>query len=152
MRRNFVSLLALTVGVVTGAVGAEAEEVASPLRETVERHLDSVERRDLQTLIDTITTGKELPLIFPDGEKLDTRRQFVDLHKAWFADDSWRMQMELIDLIETTELGHALVRYRYTTVEGSKAETRENWLALTFAKEEGSWRLVFDQNTPIGQR
>jgi hypothetical protein len=24
-----------------------------------------------------------------------------------------------------------------------------NWLALTFALEDGAWRLVFDQNTPV---
>lgn len=131
-------------------VTAPAEIPAPPLRDAVETHLAAIPERDLDALLATVTTGNELTLIFPEGEKLDTRQQYVDFHKEWFADDSWKFQGEIVDLIEAPGLGHALVRYRYdaTNADGSP-RSNINWLALTFALQQGQWRLVFDQNTRI---
>ena len=148
MHRKLSLLAALSI--LGGPAAAAAADSACSLRETVTEHLRAVEARDLSALLETITAGEALPLLFGDGRKLDTRREFVALHEAWFADDSWRMQMRLESLIETAELGHALVRYRYTwrRDDGAKAQ-RESWLTLLFALEDDCWRLVFDQNTPI---
>lgn len=150
--RNMLSLLA-ALWALAGTGTLAAEEPRCVLGDTVTEHLRAVEQRDMEALLRTITTGEKLPLLFGDGRKLDTRREFVELHEAWFADDSWQMQMQLEELIETPELGHALVRYYYTWRQDDGAEaSRESWLALTFALEDGCWRLVFDQNTPIDDR
>lgn len=126
------------------------ETPAPPLRDAVETHLAAIPARDLDALLATVTTGNELTLIFPDGEKLDTRQQFVDFHKQWFDDDSWKFQSEIVDLIEAPTLGRALVRYRYdATNEDGSPRSNTSWLALTFALEQGQWRPVFDQNTRI---
>jgi hypothetical protein len=42
----------------------------------------------------------------------------------------------------------ALLRYRATAPTGA-VQDDVSWLALTFALEDGGWRLVFDQSTLI---
>lgn len=131
---------------------ATAPPPASPsLRSAVEAHLAAIPSRDLDGLLATITEHDELTLIFPDGEKLDTRQQYIDFHKQWFADGNWTFQAEIVDLVEAPDMGLALVRYRYdaSNPDGSP-RSNTSWLALTFRLEnDGAWRLVFDQNTRI---
>ncbi len=109
---------------------AASENGTSPaLRETVQAHLAAISARDLDAQLATVTMGDKLILIFPDGQRLETRQQFVDFHKEWFADDSWKFQSEIVDLIEAPTLGHALVRYRYgaTNEDGSRAAIPAGW-------------------------
>jgi hypothetical protein len=56
--------------------------------------------------------------------------------------------MEPVSLLERNEQRVALMRTTYTDAAGS----RQGLLALTFAREQGQWRLVFDQNTRIADK
>jgi hypothetical protein len=122
-----------------------------PLRPAVETHLQAVRTRNLDALLPTITGGSELRMIAPNGFQSATRAQYVDFHRRWFAsNDNGRFEPEIVQLVESPGLGHALIklRYRATTPTGA-AQDDLSWLALTFALEHGSWRLVFDQSTLI---
>src|SRR5215203_4726434 len=62
-----------------------------PFRAALEAHLNAVASGNLDALLPTLTHGNDLVLILPDGKKLDTRQQFVDLHREWFASkDEWQ--------------------------------------------------------------
>jgi ketosteroid isomerase-like protein len=144
--RLFVSasVLALTLH--------QSSAVAAPaFRPALETHLAAISGRNLDALLPTLTRGNALTLLAPDGKKLDTRQQFVDLHRGWFASkDEGKWEGEIVRVIETPALSQALVRYRYSSRQpDGKLRISENWLTLTFALEDGGWRLVFDQNTPI---
>lgn len=80
---------------------------------------------------------------------LQTREQFIDFHRQWFAtQDDGKYEGEIVRIIESPALGHALIKYRYSSRgAGGQPQVTDSWLALTFALEDGSWRLVFDQNT-----
>ena len=114
-------------------------------------HLAAIAARDMNALLPTLTRGPDLTMIAPNGAKLDTRQQYVDFHRRWFAaKDDGRLESEIVRLIESPSLGHALIRSRYTSKgEDGRTQTSATWLALTFALERGTWRLVFDQNTAI---
>lgn len=90
-------------------------------------------------------------MIGPDGHKWETKDQFVECHRGWFAaKDDGKLEPTIVRLIESPALGHALIKYRYTSKAASgQTQTIVSWLALTFAMEHGRWRLVFDQNTLI---
>lgn len=145
MKNNVRAILFIASLIVAGVANA-----APSLRATVTAHLAAVEARDLDALLATVTAHDKLTLVFPDGSKFDTRKQYVAFHTQWFADRRWTFRGEVIDVIESAKLGHVLARYRYEAPDkDGKMAARENWLALTFANEEGRWRLVFDQNTHI---
>jgi hypothetical protein len=150
--RSLTRVFAVTVFALTfhhGAVGAA--QSAPAFRPALEAHLAAVSSRNLDALLPTLTRGNDLTLLMPDGTKLDTRQQFVDLHREWFASkDEGKWEGESVRTRESAELAHALVRYRYSSRQpDGRTRVSESWLTLTFALEAGSWRLVFDQNTPI---
>lgn len=152
--RGRSSLIRLSVGLLllAGWCAASAAPAAPPFRAAVETHLAAIAARDMDALLPTLTAGDELTMIGPNGRRWVSRRQYVDFHRAWFdAPDDSRYQAEIVQLVESQALSHALIRYRYTS-KGSdgKVGTSVAWLTLTFALENGSWRLVFDQNTAIG--
>lgn len=147
--RRLMLAAAIAGMVVTSQVWALGEK---PLFEpAVRAHLEAVAGRDMEALLPTLTTGEALIMIAPDGKTFNTRQEFVDFHRAWFAsNDGGHLEFEIVRTIDSAELGHALVRYSYMSRGPDGAiRTSTNWLALTFALEDGHWRLVFDQNTPI---
>jgi hypothetical protein len=104
------------------------------------------------SLLPTLTHGEGLTMIAPDGQRFDTRQQYIDFHTQWFAaPDEGRLEViEYARFIESAELGQVFLKYRYSFKDASGAmQSMVNWLTLTLALEEGAWRLVFDQNTPI---
>jgi hypothetical protein len=122
-----------------------------PLRPDVEAHLQAVRTRNLEALLPTITGGSDLRMIAPDGFQYTTRAEYVDFHRQWFAtNDNGRFEPEIVHLVESPRLGHALIKLRYrATPPTGAARDIVSWLALTFALEDGAWRLVFDQTTLI---
>lgn len=127
-----------------------AENAAPAFREAVETHLSAVASRNMEALLPTLTADPELTMIAPDGSKFDTRQQYVDFHRQWFAaPDRGRFEFEIVRLVQSQRLAQALVRYRYSSADAAGAHQSTAWLSLTFALEDGAWRLVFDQNTAI---
>lgn len=137
------ALLAACLLVVFAASAAESER--DGFQRALTAHVEAVSKRDLDGLLDTITTSERLTLIFPNGSLTDTRQAYVDFHRQWFAEQGWTMKMEPVSLLVRSDLGIALMRTTYTDEAGS----RQGFLTLTFAREQGRWRLVFDQNTRI---
>ena len=120
---------------------------AADLTATVDAHAAAIGARDLDALMATVTASDSLTLIFPDGTTLFTREQYRDFHVGWFADSSWTMAMRPVSQTVRDGLGVALLRTTYTDAAGPRGAM----LALTFAPEDGAWRLVFDQNTRISE-
>lgn len=152
MRKILVRRYGVTAALlaVCATVHAASPPEGTPFHAAVQDHLAAIARRDLAALLPTLTEGKELTMIGPDGSKLDTREQYLDFHRAWFAaKDEGKLEPEIVRTIETPGLGHALIRYRYSAKGPSGPVRTTAWLALTFAREHGRWRLVFDQNTLI---
>ena len=71
--------------------------------------------------------------------------------RQWFAtNDNGRFEPEIVHLVESPRLGHALIKLRYrATAPTGAVQDIVSWLSLTFALEDGGWRLVFDQSTLI---
>jgi hypothetical protein len=140
----------------TFALAATSPSMSSapPFRPAVEAHLAALSARKMEALLPTLTSGSALPMLTPNGYKFDTRQQYIDFHKQWFAaPDDGKLEAQIVSVIESPALSHALIKSRYTAKDAAgKQQSRVSWLALTFALEKGSWRLVFDQNTPITDR
>jgi hypothetical protein len=130
------------------SAGARAAESERDLfQQNLTAHVEAIRKRDLDGLLETITAGERLTLIFPNGTMSDTRQAYVDFHRKWFAEKGWTMQIEPVSLLVRNDLGIALMRTTYADEAGS----RPGLLTLTFAREQGKWRLVFDQNTRIAR-
>lgn len=144
---------ALTIAIaLTTATTAWAAPIAitdKDLAATLDAHVKAVQSRDLAALEKTITTGEALNLILPNGKRLTTRAEYVDLHRDWFKETNWTWMLEPLAVTTASDMAIITARTRYEERDGAKLTATENYLSLTFRKEAGTWRLVHDQNTRI---
>jgi ketosteroid isomerase-like protein len=114
--------------------------------ETVSKHIDAIQNRKLSELLSTV--DDRVILILPDGSLMKSKKEYEQLHIDWFADKGWKMEMTIMEKEENNELGHVLVKYKYTE-EGNPPAVRYTYLSMIFKKKSGNWLLVHDQNTRI---
>ncbi len=116
--------------------------------ETLTLHLESISKRDFKTFLSTISEREELSLLTLSGEMTVWRVDFVERMESWFADPDWIIQFEVLRVYETAEMGFALLYVGYNDIDAEgTAFHLDYFLNLIFALEDGSWRLVHDQNT-----
>ena len=66
-------------------------------------------------------------------------------HRDWFMSEGWRLQPEILWTREEAGAAWALTRVTYS----ENGNTRMFLLLFLFVDEDGNWRVVYDQNTPI---
>jgi len=148
-RRGVVAAVALGAALALSACVTPVAPAAAPpsFEAALSRHLNAITERDIDTFLSTLTQDEALTVIFPSGDAVTTRADVEALHRDWFADPDWRMEIEPVRVVETDAMALALVRTSYRdTPDG---EPRFAYLTLTFRLEDGAWRLVHDQNTRI---
>jgi hypothetical protein len=86
---KIVKLLAIAATLVTAMTHADPIIADKDLAATLNAHVKAVQLRDLAALEKTITSGEALELILPNGKRMTTRAEFVDLHREWFKETNW---------------------------------------------------------------
>ena len=114
-------------------------------RETLTRHLDAIQKRDLKALSDTVADDA-LVLIMADGKLVRGTHEFLEAHRGWFAMPNWTLDAREIEVFESADLGVAVLRLDYREPPRVRSES---YLTLVFQRRGGEWRMVQDQNTPI---
>jgi uncharacterized protein (TIGR02246 family) len=120
-------------------------------RETLSAHLDAITGRDADALMATLpTTGEPIVLISSSGELVRDVAEFENRHRGWFESTTWRIEAEPVAVHESDDLGVAVLRLEYRDAPPGRAPIRESsYLTLAFARRDGRWQMVMDQNTPI---
>jgi ketosteroid isomerase-like protein len=120
-------------------------------RQTLDEHLRAVRERDLPALASTLSSDDgDLVLVMSDGRVVRSVREFLALHRDWFASTTWRIAAEPLAVEESPELGFATFRLEYRDQPpGGKSLHELSVLTLAFARRQGRWVMVFDQNTPM---
>jgi uncharacterized protein (TIGR02246 family) len=118
-------------------------------RDGLDRHLQAIRERDLPGLIATLPSD-DVTLITSDGRLVRSVAEMVQMHKDWFAATTWTLDMEVVSVIESPEIGVAVIRLDYRDEPPGRPPIREaSYLSLVFALRDGRWLMVQDQNTPI---
>ena len=117
-------------------------------RETLDKHLRAIQQRDLQALAETLP-ARDLVLIMASGRLVRSVAEFLEMHRGWFKEPTWTLQAEPVSIRETADMGVAVLHleYRDRTPEGRQIHEK-SYLTLIFAREDGKWVMVQDQNTP----
>jgi ketosteroid isomerase-like protein len=128
------------------------KSITMTFRETLDRHLAAIRARDLSGLIDTLPQD-ELTLVTSQGELVRDVGEFIAMHRGWFAATTWTLDAEIVSLLESPEIGTALLLLDYRDEPAGQAPVREkSYLSLIFARRDGRWVMIHDQNTPIRPR
>ena len=154
-RATLIGLLLCVLQTATAQVPApstaEAGAAASDIRHVLDKHLKAIQDKDLPALMQTVTNKQSLTTIFPSGGVIKTRTEYEKLHVDWFKTDDWRMLFRVDDVMTFHDSAIARVYYdsQKKQADGQFVTKTEAILTLVFVKENGEWRLVYDQNTPI---
>jgi ketosteroid isomerase-like protein len=143
---KFTLRIAIVLFVLTCHSKAVSAQQRLTFLQTVEKHVDAIKNRNLKELLDTV--DDHVILVLPDGTLLSSKEEYEQLHIDWFADTQWKMETTILKTEESGELGHVLIKYKYTE-KSSVAETRYTYLSMLFKKKFNSWLLIHDQNTRI---
>jgi ketosteroid isomerase-like protein len=116
----------------------------SSFLEALEEHLEAIRSRDIDRFAATLAQD-EVRFVGGDGRIIDGRDNAVAAHREWFMDERWTFDPEIEWTHEEAGAAWALTRVTYREA-GSE---RQFMLLFLFVQEQGEWRLVYDQNTPI---
>lgn len=112
--------------------------------EALEEHIDAIRERDIDRFAATLAKD-DVHFVGGEGGIIEGRENAVAAHREWFMDDRWTFEPEILWTREEAGAAWALTRVSYR-----EAENRKHFLLfLLFVQEDGEWRLVYDQNTPI---
>lgn len=114
--------------------------------DTVQRHLDAIDRRDLDAFSETVAPD-EVVLITAQGEVSTSAARFLDVHREWFASRGWKLGTRMLHQREGTDLATCVIELDYR--EDGNPEGQRSILSLVFQRRGDRWLLVQDQNTPI---
>jgi ketosteroid isomerase-like protein len=118
-------------------------------RDTLEKHLRAVTHRDLAALAETLPEGP-IVIISSDGRLVRSAAEFLEMHRGWFASSTWSLGFEEVSVTETADLGVAVLRLDYRDEPAGRPPLREvSYLTLVFARQDGRWVMIQDQNTPV---
>ncbi len=120
---------------------------AADFHDALEQHLGAIRARDLDAL--GATLAGDLVLVQSNGRTVRGSREFLALHRDWFQSDRWSIETSAVETFVAGDLGLAVLRLIYEEPrEGGPGIREESVLTLAFRREQGGWRMVFDQNTP----
>jgi len=116
---------------------------------TLKIHLDAIQNHDLTALLSTVHDS--VTLIFPNGSRLKSKKEFASFHQNWFNDSTWTLSPAILNTIKSDSVSYSLIRYQYNDIDsmGTRINPRSNYLLLIFKQGADGWKLVHDQNTRI---
>src|SRR5204863_517576 len=94
--------------------------------------------------------GGDLPVggVSADGRLVTAIQEFLDLHRGWFAQTTWSLDVRPVGVRETADLAVAVLHLEYRDQAPDGGRVHEtSYLTLVFAREGDRWVMVQDQNT-----
>ena len=117
--------------------------------QTLEKHLGAIRDRNLPSLIETLPE-EEVLLIMADGRMVRSVREFVELHRDWFASSTWTLDAEPVHTIETPDLGIAVLYLNYRdTPKDAQPFHESSLLTLVVARRGQKWVMLQDQSSRL---
>ncbi|WP_335934368.1 YybH family protein [Streptomyces sp. PTD5-9] len=112
----------------------------------LDRHLAAIAARDLDAYLDTV--HDEAVYILPNGRTVTGAEEVRAFHRGWFQDPDWTMETELTSTRVHRDTAVAVLRVDYRDLDQDGRPYRLDYLlSLVFARTDGRWLLVHDQNT-----
>jgi len=108
-------------------------------------HLAALDARDIERFAATVSRDPAARVVAPDGGAIVGYEAIVEAHRGWFESDGWTFTPNTVFERESDTLGFALLEVEYR----ESSSVRRFLLSLVFTLEDGTWRLLYDQNTPL---
>ncbi|MBT2229246.1 SgcJ/EcaC family oxidoreductase [Nonomuraea sp. NEAU-A123] len=109
-------------------------------------HLRAIETRDLDGFLATV--HPDASVILPNGKLLTGKDAIGEFHTAWFRDPDWSLRPTVIRTETFGESAFVVLSVAYADLDSEgRPYEKSYYLTLYFARIDGRWLLVHDQNT-----
>jgi ketosteroid isomerase-like protein len=108
-------------------------------------HLDAISGHDIDRF--ACTLHRDVHLIGPMGSQIAGYDDAVAAHRGWFAEAGWTFEPTVLWSGEREGAAWALTDVRYS----NGSELNRFLLFLMFVRDGESWKLIYDQNTPLSR-
>ena len=117
---------------------------------TMQKHLDAISERDLQTLQSTLSPEGTMQLILPGTEIIEKTSGFVDYHREWFKTDNWTMDSKILNLESGETLASAVVESIYKEPErDGKPYFNRMHVSYVLKKVGDKWYVIKDHMASV---
>ena len=118
--------------------------------ETLEKHLDAVTNKDLESLKETLAPTGELYFMLDERETSKKASDFIKFHEDWFQDTTWSFETEITDVEVGRDLGLAITQLIYREPErNGKPYFNRMAVSYTLKSIDGQWYIIKDHATSI---
>ena len=113
----------------------------------LEAHLAAIANRDIEAFKAHLTQGDTLYTVVQNGHAFTTPAELVAVHEQWFKDPNWTWSGTVVHKVVGEDMAMAVVRYAYQA--NPQTPPFQTWLVYVFQLQDGSWRIIHDQNTAV---
>ena len=118
--------------------------------QTLQKHLDAVSDKDLNSLQSTLSPEGTLFFMLDKRETSMTTQEFLEFHEGWFKSKGWTFETRITDTMVGEKYGIAITEiiYREPDRDGKPYFNR---MAVSYALEyiDGQWYIIKDHATSI---
>ena len=127
-----------------------SEENKTEFIEAMEKHLAAVANKDLKTLASTFSPDGKVQLILPGEEIMYGAETFIEYHREWFQDTSWRMETEILNSTVGEDFGMAITQLTYHEPDrDGKPYWNRMIVSYDLQKQDNQWYIVKDHCTSV---
>ena len=118
--------------------------------ETLQKHLDAVSNKDLESLKETLHPNGKMQLILPSAEIMHTSEDFILYHDDWFAMPDWSFETKIVSSNVGEKLGVATTEiiYREPERDGKPYFNRMS-VSYVLEKTNNAWYVIKDHASSI---
>ena len=127
------------------AVSAGLSPSSGTFSGALEEHIAAISAHDIDRFVATLARGYKPRAIGPSDTVIEGTQSLRATHAEWFSSRDWTFRPREVWRHEGSDMGIALFDVAYDEPEGA----HRFFLSLVFVRENGGWRFLYDQNTPI---
>ena len=116
----------------------------------LEKHLEAVANKDLETLKSTLSPEGKMQFMLPSSEIMIGVDKYVEFHTEWFKDTTWTFETKILNSDVAPRIGIFITEQIYKESERD-GKPYFNRMAVSYGLEkyEGQWYVITDHCTSI---
>lgn len=129
------------------------EKNTEEFREALQKHLNAITNKDIEVVKSTLPNPDEkMYLILPDGTRMNTAKEFIDMHAEWFKDtiSKWKLTFNIKNVHTNKEMGFAIVDALLKEPNrNGKPYFHKMHVSYVLEKKDNKWLLVKDHASTL---
>jgi len=116
----------------------------------MQKHLNAISNRDLETLESTLSPEGTMQLILPGTEIIEKTSGFMEYHREWFQSTNWTIDSKILnsDICESIAVSVVESVYKEPERDGKPYFNRMH-VSYVLKKIEGKWYVIKDHMASV---